>query len=772
MTISRRFGIVVLSILLPLVACSDNANPFDPNAPQCSNGIDDDGDGDIDFPDDLGCTSAADDSEDSPTSPQCKDGRDNDGDGLIDFPYDPGCFVDLQDSEEDDCPDGPGCPQCSDGVDNDGNGLIDFPNDPGCESAGDPLEFLNNPTACGTSLMIKQLPPNGEVMGMLDGSSTSTIQSPCGGGGGASAWAYVMLLTEPKVIVASTDDPTTTADTVIDIRSQMCSNPESHVACSNDVSASNPRSRVTQSLPAGIYYIIVQGYSSSTMGSFTLKVQQFTGEGAMCATTDECGPGLVCRKPVNGPSMVCTQPQCSDGLDDDGDGKIDYPIDPGCESPEDNDESNDDCSSCPSCTNCPECGDGIDNDADGAIDYPADTSCVSASGTSESCMQSEAIVKVTSGTTMGTTVGAVNDYRPPCASSITHTAPDVALELDLPAMATINLNLQVTAYDTVHVLLNSSCQNPPIRCSDPTNMTHTNLPAGRYYVIVDGWSTASGPFTLLTSGTVAPGGSCEGALFQSGAFTCAQGLTCDGPAGARTCRSECSDGIDNNMDGRIDYPNDPGCESAADPTENTVCPGPMCPACFNGIDDDADGLLDYLGDPACIAAGFTSEVACAIDPDYRGVITQQVTMGTLAAPAANNFTSQSCQSLTGNDVVYELSLPVPVASLQIDTSASTTITGGATDTVLSLRDVQCNVELACDDDGSPTSSFLSQIVRPNVPAGTYAIIVDSYGSSQNRPFALTVRGTVAPQTTCTSPLFAAGVLACPTGTTCTAGVCQ
>jgi hypothetical protein len=35
-----------------------------------------------------------------------------------------------------------------------------------------------------------------------------------------------------------------------------------------------------------------------------------------------------------------------------------------------------------------------------------------------------------------------------------------------------------------------------------------------------------------------------------------------------------------------------------------------------------------------------------------------------------------------------------------------------------------------------------------------------------------VKGTVAAQTACTSPLFAAGVLACPTGTTCTGGKCQ
>src|SRR5512140_3034203 len=67
----------------------------------------------------------------NPTDPQCSkaqcnDGKDNDGDGLIDYPNDPGCFSPNQDSEEDDCPDGPNCPECSNGKDDDGNGLTDF----------------------------------------------------------------------------------------------------------------------------------------------------------------------------------------------------------------------------------------------------------------------------------------------------------------------------------------------------------------------------------------------------------------------------------------------------------------------------------------------------------------------------------------------------------------------------------------------------------------------------------------------------------------------
>ncbi len=74
-----------------------------------------------------------------PTDPQCNDGIDNDGDGLIDFPVDPGCD-NANDNDETDAQ----FSQCSDGIDNDGDGLIDFPADPGCADANDNTE-LNLP---------------------------------------------------------------------------------------------------------------------------------------------------------------------------------------------------------------------------------------------------------------------------------------------------------------------------------------------------------------------------------------------------------------------------------------------------------------------------------------------------------------------------------------------------------------------------------------------------------------------------------------------------
>ncbi|MBW2241310.1 MAG: hypothetical protein JRH01_04935 [Deltaproteobacteria bacterium] len=77
----------------------------------CSDGIDNDGDGNVDGAD-SGCLVADDFSEE----PACNDGIDNDGDGLIDV-ADASCVSSNWPSED---------PQCDDGIDNDGDGFIDW----------------------------------------------------------------------------------------------------------------------------------------------------------------------------------------------------------------------------------------------------------------------------------------------------------------------------------------------------------------------------------------------------------------------------------------------------------------------------------------------------------------------------------------------------------------------------------------------------------------------------------------------------------------------
>jgi hypothetical protein len=77
--------------------------------------------------------------------------------------------------------------------------------------------------------------------------------------------------------------------------------------------------------------------------------------------------GIAFAKPsAQGPAA------CKDTIDNDGDGLIDWPNDPGCTSKNDQSELG---------TN--ECDDGVDNDGDDYIDT-SDSGCVSAYGTDES----------------------------------------------------------------------------------------------------------------------------------------------------------------------------------------------------------------------------------------------------------------------------------------------------------------------------------------------------------------------------------------------------
>ncbi len=77
--------------------------------------------------------------------------------------------------------------------------------------------------------------------------------------------------------------------------------------------------------------------------------------------------------------------------------------------------------------------------------------------------------------------------------------------------------------------------------------------------------------------------------------------------------NQCNDKTDNNGNGLIDYPGDPACYAPWDTTEGN-------PACSDGIDNDGDGLVD-LADPNCVNGADPTEwpaPACADGVDNDG----------------------------------------------------------------------------------------------------------------------------------------------------------
>lgn len=92
----------------------------------------------------------------------------------------------------------------------------------------------------------------------------------------------------------------------------------------------------------------------------------------------------------------------------------------------------------------------------------------------------------------------------------------------------------------------------------------------------------------------------------------------------------CGDGVDNDRDGRADFPYDPGCESELDPGEDDP---KVARLCGNGLDDDNDGKTDFdtngngavdgSDDPGCDSAADDDESnavlpACADGSDNDG----------------------------------------------------------------------------------------------------------------------------------------------------------
>ena len=143
-------------------SCHTDGNPGNPGSynpndndesspPQCSDTFDNDGDG---LPDsqDPGCHTDGNAGNPASYNPndnseaggtQCSDSLDNDSDGLNNYPNDPGCSSAADNDERN---------ICADGIDNDNDGKVDFSvatwsgpgpwpgKDPGCSSASDNTE--------------------------------------------------------------------------------------------------------------------------------------------------------------------------------------------------------------------------------------------------------------------------------------------------------------------------------------------------------------------------------------------------------------------------------------------------------------------------------------------------------------------------------------------------------------------------------------------------------------------------------------------------------
>ena len=513
-----------------------NTESPDPPRPPCSNGADDDGDGIVDYPSDPGCRSMLDDDETDPPDPppRCRDGIDNDADGDIDFPNDPGC-ADIDDDDEAELFE----TECSNGSDDDGDGVSDFPDDTGCASAADPSEanaaFMSE---CGPFLVEEAFPSSGEAEHDFEGDTYNNLQSPeCGGFGREWLWTYEV--TSSTALVVSTDDPATTIDTVVYVRG-ACRDTATEEGCHDDVSGGHNSFLVVPRIEPGTYFIVLDTYSITESGHVRITVEQRVPQGDPCTVGGmACAPDLTCREVTSGGGTVCAPHECEDGVDNDGDARIDYPNDSGCP------DGNDDTELISGSDPIPACGNAVDDEGDGLSDYPTDPGCTAAADGDElECIGASSITPIpAAGASGDTAVGGSGGFSAACASATSTTRENVWSWKTSTTLNVVRFSLTWDSFfgDTFAMYLrHGACgAGAEVACLDGGSsgsavLTYNNpVPGHTYLLFVDGGIGIAGfsPYDILVTGEIASGAACT---VGDTRFVCVAGTTCN--AGSSTCQ--------------------------------------------------------------------------------------------------------------------------------------------------------------------------------------------------------------------------------------------
>ena len=576
--------------------------------PECADGIDNDRNGEIDEQD-PGCVSAADPSEDTPAEPPvCADRIDNDMDGIIDFPLEPGCIAAGDGDEQDpagltacgnqvdddgdgltDYPADPGCmgvgdqneedkqvsPECADGQDNDLDGRTDYPDDDGCVAASDSSEK----GSCGDTYSPPTL-TNGTTVTLNLSQGIFSSAGSCGGDGSPERVTLYRVTTPIEALEVTTVGEGTRVPTNLYVRYADCLESETEVACGSE-SPGIPIPGQTLRIdfpPVGEYFIFVDGVAGAG-GQVDLTVREV---------------------PLA---------QCLNQSDDDEDGRIDYPNDPGCADPNDRTEAT------PAVL--PACGNDADDDGDGEVDYPADPGCTSASADDETDVcgagvrlrryhfgQREVIASTDERD------GASNALNPSCANE---GRTEVVFVYQNPYVAQLDISTahEETEANTV-VYVRSACRsaNSELACGAGSResrrgvVSMSEVEPGTYYIIVDTSIGIGGQFKLTVE-SQRDDPACSDMQDNDGdGLVDLEDSGCIAPddRGERDPLRDppCANGMDDDGDGLIDFPLDPGCRARGDQDEEDPA---VAPACANGMDDDGDGLVDFAEDPGCAGAG-------------------------------------------------------------------------------------------------------------------------------------------------------------------------
>jgi hypothetical protein len=409
--------------------------------------------------------------------------------------------------------------------------------------------------------------------------------------------------------------------------------------------------------------------------------------------------------------VVAAATQCTDGLDNDGDGRIDIndggchsdgnPNNPGSYVPSDNTEAGEPSPPTATISASPT---SIVLGGSSTVTWSSTnaTSCVGGSGQSLA-LNSSAPVSPTTTTQYFITCTGVGGTSPTASATVTVTAPVLS---NLRSQNLIHLSGTLQNGQTVRfraTVNNNSTVATPRTFSDEfsyqwngTGGTWTPWSVIPKSVLAAGASSQDTSSNLTLS---APGSGTQNLYVQhcidstlviaesneSVADNCEViGALSVSPAPA------CSDGLDNDGDGKIDYPADPGCSSAADTNETDP------PACSNGIDDDGDGLSDS-NDPSCHTDGNASNPG-----SYLPTITSEDDVSIVASPALVRSGSTSTVTWSAGGT--------PTSCLVTGPGVSSTAQSGSASTGVITE--QRTYLISCDYGGFQRTAIATIIVLP------------------------------------------------------------
>lgn len=189
---------------------------------------------------------------------------------------------------------------CADGVDNDGDGLSDFPADPGCASTGDTSESQPLP-ACADGVDNDQ-----------DGFTDHPADPGC---------------------ASATDDNEFNPAPPTELPARLTVSSDWGGGYCADVSVSNDTAKALEWTTRFSVQGTVRGLWNAVYAQHGDEVSA-TGAGwnKFLASGTSASFGFCAERPV-------IPPACQDNIDNDNDGRLDYPNDPGCATADDTDES-------------------------------------------------------------------------------------------------------------------------------------------------------------------------------------------------------------------------------------------------------------------------------------------------------------------------------------------------------------------------------------------------------------------------------------------------